>query len=152
MNTENLLNREQIADLLGVARSLAADLLQYADAPPVVLRTNKAFFYSKTAVVQWLQTNPYERHKEAIKLRKKTAETQTRAKPSTLDQSLAMPFLIAPPLDDKLVIEHKGTGGTITEHLTERHDYVPPHSGYSGRRAPSNCEYRGLNLMGILLG
>ena len=88
------MTREDIAALLGKSRALTADLLQSVGAPPVVCKKNRSFMYRRGAVLEWLATDPHKLHLQQIAERKAAVGVNMfRARPSALDQALALQFL-----------------------------------------------------------
>lgn len=147
---DHLIDRKEIETLLKKSRALTADLLQMPHAPKVVARINKGFFYDRADTLVWLASDPYQRHRLVIESTKAATPARTdRARPSTLDQTAALAFLTqaATPFVGPVKV-----GRSTVVHLVERNDYIPPHSVLSGHRSHSAVEYRGLSLMGVVMG
>ncbi|MDO9141472.1 MAG: hypothetical protein Q7U38_14230 [Methylobacter sp.] len=91
---DDLMTREDIAALLGKSRAFTAELLMMFGAPPAVCKKNRSFMYRRVVVMEWLATEPYQRHLQQVAERKRAVGLRLdRARPSALDQALALQFL-----------------------------------------------------------
>jgi len=118
----HLIDRKEIECLLKKSRALTADLLQAPGAPKEVTRINGAIFYRRCEVMAWLAGDPYQQHRLAINRNKAAVPVRTdRARPSKLDNAIALRFLIDTAPRFVGPIKH---GRTQTVHLTERNDYT----------------------------
>jgi len=149
MSTQTL-TRKDMEPMLDCGHALVDNLLKEPGAPRPITRIGQSLVYRAEDVYAWLQTNPRQRYTNSRK--KAPAKAPETAKRAAFDNQNALTFLIRPPLDDEKRITHTKHGTSTTEHIKERNEYIPPHSGLSDHRSQTGCEYRGLSLMGAVFG